>query len=99
MFEEVRKRLDVAGKQSAHKYNLRKRQVDYVPEQLVWKRNHVLSDASRYFSKKLAPRYVGPYKIHKKVSPWTYRLKEIDVRLLEGTWNANDLKPDATGEN
>ncbi|KAJ8931007.1 hypothetical protein NQ314_016142 [Rhamnusium bicolor] len=43
-------------------------------------------------SSKLAPKYVGPFVVAKKVSPWTYELKDVDGRF-RGTWHAKDLKP------
>lgn len=52
MFSDVRKRLEVAGRKCCDHYNLRRRHIEYLPDQLVWKINFVLSDAAAYFSKK-----------------------------------------------
>ncbi|KAJ8980145.1 hypothetical protein NQ317_014639 [Molorchus minor] len=92
MFSDVRKRLEVAAKKSCDQYNLRRRHVEYLPGQLVWKRNFVLSDAARYFSKKLAPKFIGPLKIKKRLSPWTYELMDDDGES-KGVWHTKDLKP------
>ncbi|KAK4884770.1 hypothetical protein RN001_001041 [Aquatica leii] len=73
-------------------YNLRRRHPEYFAGQMVWRRNYVLSDASKYYSAKLAPKYVGPYKIGKKLSPWTFELVDSGGRFL-GNWHAKDLKP------
>ncbi|KAG5888183.1 hypothetical protein JTB14_016399 [Gonioctena quinquepunctata] len=59
---------------------------------MVWKRNYVLSGASKYFTRKLAPKYVGPYYIKKRLSPWTYELRDVDGNS-KGSWHVKDLKP------
>nr|CAI5866728.1 unnamed protein product [Callosobruchus analis] len=92
IFSDVRRRLEIAGKKSCDRYNLRRRHVEYLPNQLVWKRNFVLSDASKYFSHKLAPKFVGPYFIHKRISPWTYELRD-EHGNSKGVWHSKDLKP------
>ncbi|KAG5898724.1 hypothetical protein JTB14_020918 [Gonioctena quinquepunctata] len=85
MFLDVRKRLERAGEKSCERYNLRRRHVEYLPNQLVWKKNYVLSNASKYFSQKLAPRYVGPFLIYKKISPWMYELRD-QAGNPKGVW-------------
>ncbi|KAJ8964964.1 hypothetical protein NQ317_017107 [Molorchus minor] len=72
-------------------YNLRRRNEEFDVHQMVWKRNFVLSDASKYFSKKLAPQFVGPFSVKRKLSPWTYELEDKDGRSV-GIWNAKNLK-------
>lgn len=99
MFGDVRKRLEDAGKKSCARYNLRRRYEQYKPGELVWKKNYTLSNAANYYSAKLAPKYVGPYYIHEKVSPWTYILRDRDDKLLKGTWHIKDLKSAPSGEN
>lgn len=92
MFADVQKRLKAAAEKSCDKYNLRRRHVEYLPNQLVWKRNFVLSDAVKYFSQKLAPKFVGPFLIKKRLSPWTYELADADGNS-KGVWHTKDLKP------
>ncbi|KAJ8957459.1 hypothetical protein NQ314_006554 [Rhamnusium bicolor] len=95
IFKDVRRRLDQALTRSQKTYNLRRRDVKYVVGQRVWRRNYVLSDAARYFTAKLAPKFVGPFIIHRRVSPWTYELRDPDG-TLRGVWNVKDLKPDTS---
>ncbi|KAJ8963739.1 hypothetical protein NQ317_002534 [Molorchus minor] len=78
MFSDVRKRLEVAAKKSCDQYNLRRRHVEYLP--------------APYFSKKLAPKFIGPLKIKKRLSPWTYELMDDDGES-KGVWHTKDLKP------
>lgn len=61
LFESVRKELEVADNTAGKVYNLRRRCVEYKPGESVWRRNFGLSDASKHFSIKLAPKYVGPF--------------------------------------
>lgn len=96
VFEDVRRRLEAAGRKSVERYNLRCRHVEYVPDQLIYRKNHVLSDAARYFTKKLAPEYIGPFKISKRISPWTYELKDANGKPA-GVWHAKDLKDASLG--
>ncbi|KAJ8942276.1 hypothetical protein NQ314_010109 [Rhamnusium bicolor] len=95
VFEDVRARISKAQGRSARTYNLRRRDVRYSVGQRVWRRNYVLSDGSRYFTAKLAPRYVGPLVVRKVVSPWTYELVGLNGNNA-GVWHAKDLKPDTT---
>lgn len=91
LFKDVRERLDKAfAKNKAH-YDLRRRPLQFNVGQKVWRRNYAISRAVNDFSAKLAPKYLGPFIVHKKVSPWTYVLidKTGDLR---GTWHAKDLK-------
>lgn len=80
-------KLEKAGQNAAQKYNLRKRHQEFAKGDLVLRRNYVLSDASKYFSSKLAPRYIGPFQIKARISPWTYELSDGSI------WHTKDLKP------
>lgn len=91
VFQDVTKRLKTAYEKNRVLYNLRHRQDSFTVGQRVWKRNYVLSDASKNFTSKLAPKYSGPFLISKIVSPWTYQLKNESDRD-QGIWHAKDLK-------
>ncbi|GLV38165.1 hypothetical protein CBL_12811 [Carabus blaptoides fortunei] len=83
---------DVETKQNARHYNLRRRPLAFKVGDSVCKRNYVLSDASKYFSAKLTPRYIK-CTVYKKISPLTYRLRDWDNKDL-GVWHIKDLKQD-----
>lgn len=91
MYKDVRKRLEEAGRKQDHMYNLRRRGNEFEIGQAVWRKNYAISDAAAYFSSKLAPRYIGPFFIKRKVSSWTYELQD-DVGKSRGIWHAKDLK-------
>lgn len=54
VFETVRKNLDKASQRASRAYNLRHRDGQFEVGQKVWRKNFVLSDESKYFSKKLS---------------------------------------------
>lgn len=93
VFRDVRKRLDQAQARSQKNYNLRRRDVRYEIGDRVWRREHALSNAANYFTAKLGAKFSGPYTISKRVSPWTYHLRDINGQD-KGIWNVKDLKPD-----
>lgn len=98
VFADVRGRLDKAMARAQKAYNLRRRDVQYKVGDQVWRRNFPQSSAEKHFSAKLAPKYVGPFIVRRRVSPWTYELGSSDGNLV-GTWHAKDLKADPSDPN
>lgn len=88
--EEIRHRLHNAYLRNVKSYNLRKRDVTFQEGEKVWRRNKILSDASRYFSAKLAPKYVL-CTIRKRISRLIYALNNADGSDA-GEWHIKDLK-------
>lgn len=76
-------------------YDLRRRPVQFSVGDKVWKKNKTISDAVNYYSAKLAPKFIGPFTIHKKTSYNTYELRDDNNRSV-GIWHVQDLKPDNT---
>lgn len=91
VYKDVSCKLKKAYERSSKTYNLRHRPDTFTLNQDVWKRHFSLSDASKHFTSKLAPKYVGPYKICRILSPWSYELRDTDGRSI-GIWHAKDLK-------
>ncbi|KAK9703604.1 hypothetical protein QE152_g29237 [Popillia japonica] len=60
LYRDVQGRLQKAYEKSKDRYNLRHRPLTFFPNQVVWRKNFVLSDAAKYFTAKLADKYVGP---------------------------------------
>ena len=64
----------------------------------MWKRDHPLSKKSEVFNAKLAPRYVGPLKVRRKISPVI-----VDLRSSRGKWyrhvHIQELKPAPENKN
>lgn len=91
----VKRVLEEAYKRTKQKYNLRRRPVTYEEGDKVWKREHKLSDAGRYYAAKLGPKYGGPFRIRKKLGINVYELENDKGKSL-GNWHVKDLKPDKT---
>lgn len=89
--EKVRWNVTEAQRRQEENYNLRHRPIQYDVGEKVWRRNFVLSDASRHFAAKLAPKYVGPYTISRKISSVVFELVDNAGREV-GTWHVVDLK-------
>lgn len=92
VYRDVQARMQSSFEKSRRRYDLRRRPMEFMPNQLVWRRNFVLSDASKYFSAKLADKFVGPFMIHRKIGRNNYELKDMSERVLPGTWNVSHLK-------
>lgn len=93
LYKDVRARLQRAYEKSKARYDLRHRPVSFYPNQVVWRKNFVLSDASKYYAAKLAEKFIGPFLIHRKLSPTTYELKDQKGNIQPGTWSVEHLKP------
>lgn len=90
LYKDVHTRLLQAHEKSKKRYNLRRRDEKFCLYQRVWRRNYVLSDASKQFAAKFAPKFVGPFTISNVVSPWTYEL--TDSTGKRSIWHIKDLK-------
>lgn len=91
IFKDVRQRLGESHQKNSHHYNLRRRPLQFKEGDQVLKRNFNQSNATAYFSAKLTPRFVGPYRIKKKMSNLVYQLEELNGKSI-GNWHIVDLK-------
>lgn len=98
VFKDVQARLQQAYIKAKSRYDLRRRTVQFWPDQLVWRRNFVLSDASKFFSAKLADKFVGPFMVHRRIGRDSYELKDLEQRILPGTWHSSHLKAQPSEE-
>jgi len=90
IFKRVESRLARAHLRNAHHYNLRRRPLEFMPGDTVYKRNYTLSDATAYYSSKLAPKFIR-CTISKKISRLVYELIDSEGKNL-GRWHVKDLK-------
>lgn len=94
-FEKLQKALTEnlkrAHESSKKRYDLRSRPVRFTKDQIVWRRNFVLSDAIKGFSSKLAPKFIK-CKIIEVLGNNSFRVKDIDGKYT-GHFSAQDLKP------
>lgn len=88
---DIRSRMLKSSSKAARIFNLRHRDAQYNVNDLVLRRNYALSDATKHFTAKLAPIFIGPFRVRKKMSPWTYELETMDRRHA-GVWHSKDLR-------
>lgn len=91
-YESAETAMRKASERQARYFNLRRRDVEYEIGTLVWKRNHVLSDASKFRAEKLEPKFEGPYRVTGKVSSTIYRLESLRKKNVY-TVHVEDLRP------
>lgn len=89
--QEVIRKLSAAYQKNAKYYNLRRRPCEFSIGQEVYRKTHDQSKKVDYFTKKLAPKFVGPFKIKKKVGNRGYLL-ENEFGIEDGPWHAEALK-------
>lgn len=93
IFQSVQEKLHNSYKRNQRYYNDKRRpefKLEVVDK--VWKRNGELSDATRFFSAKLAPRFVLCV-VRKKISPIINQLNFAADNTDAGIWHMQDLKP------
>lgn len=73
------------------RYNLRSRQIKYEIGENVFLRNFKQSDAASYYMAKLAPKYI-PVQIVDRIGTNSYKVQNIDGKIIPGTFNTEDLK-------
>ena len=73
-------------------FNKNKREFEYRIGDKVWKKNKILSSAADNVTAKLAPNYIGPYTIKKRISENIYLLKDECNRELTSHCHAKELK-------
>ena len=70
----VSKYIDAAREKQEGYYNRGRKDIRFFVGDQVMRRTHYLSDASKKFSAKLAPKYEGPYTVVETLSPVVYML-------------------------
>lgn len=88
--DTVERNLAQAHAQSKQRYDLRSRPVQYAVGDTVWKRTFVLSDASKGFTAKLAPKF-AKCTVKRKIGSSSYELLDMDGKSL-GVFSAKDIK-------
>ena len=91
-YEVVKVNLARAFQRQEHHYNLRRRGWQPRVGDIVWKKQYQLSNKSQAINSKLAPKYIGPLEVRRKISPVI-----VDLRSRRGKWcrhiHIQDLKP------
>ena len=89
--KEVSENVKKAQEKQAKYYNLKRRHVEFSEGNMVWVKAHPLSDASKGFTAKLAPKWTGPCTVQKKLGPLNYRVRFPNDST--DTMNVVNMKP------
>lgn len=89
--DKVSSNLKAAYSRQAKYYNLRRRTNDYVLNQQVLYRMHPLSDATKFFAAKLAPKFSGPYTITERIGANLFWITDDHGKIFKA--HVKDLKP------
>lgn len=89
IFEKVTIALTEAYQKNANRYNLRRKQIYLNVDDTVWRRNFTQSNAAKYFSAKLAPKFVK-CKVLNKLSDIVYELQDIESQSV-GKYHIKDI--------
>ena len=88
----VNENLELAYQKQSTYYNARRRDRSFGVGELVLRRQHTLSSASQNIAAKLSPKFHGPFKVAKILSPVVYELSNLD-NSGAGKVHIKDLKP------
>lgn len=91
VYKLVRRKLDEAYQTQRRAYNLRRRPYSPKIGDEVYKKEYPLSNAAKHFSAKLAPKFSGPYRIKKIISPVIVLLQIPNSRRSERV-HVKDIK-------
>jgi hypothetical protein len=89
VYDEVTSALMKAFERNAKNYNLKRRPCILRVGQLVWRRAFIQSDASKFISAKLCPRFIK-CQVSKRVSDTIYELCELTGKNL-GRFHVKDI--------
>ena len=92
MRDWVIKNLVVAFAKQFGYYNLRHGKLRFHKGDLVLSRCRVLSSKVKNMSAKLNPKFIGPYRVSKVLSPTVYELCDLSNKFVSKS-NIQDLKP------
>jgi hypothetical protein len=81
-----------AYKRARRYYNLRHRDSVFKAGDLVLRKNYALSSAAEKVTADLSPKYLGPFRIKRRISAVTYELEPRNGQA-QGRWHIKDLKP------
>ncbi|XP_071579128.1 uncharacterized protein [Temnothorax nylanderi] len=90
--EWVAENMDLANQKQAANYNLRRRPRRFRVGDLVLRRQHVLSSAAQNIAEKLAPKFQGPLRVKRVISPVVYELAQLNGSTV-GKVHVKDVKP------
>ena len=92
MKDWIIRNFDKAYQKQSKQYNLRRRQFHFSLGDLVLNRNRIQSSKVKNIAAKLNPKFVGPFKIIKILSPTVYEIGDLIGNKINKV-HIKDLKP------
>lgn len=84
-------RIESSHKKSAKYYNLRARNVNLEPGQVVFRRNFAKSDAFKAINSKLLPKFIK-CKVKRKLGNSLYEVEDMKGKVI-GKYHGSDIRP------
>ncbi|KAK3931695.1 Transposon Tf2-11 polyprotein [Frankliniella fusca] len=92
IYQDIKRKIAQAKQRNAARYNLRRRpHEEFHTGSMVWRKNFIKSDKAKGISKKLAKKWIGPYKVKRRTGRVTYLLESNDGKE-DGPWHVDQLK-------
>lgn len=95
LYPEVRRNSDRQFQHNKKRYDAGRREMEFSTGDLVWHRTFPQSSAFNKISKKLSPKFAGPFRVVQRHGRVVYSLEDSNGRNL-GKWHVQDLLPDKT---
>ncbi|GAB1860686.1 Gypsy retrotransposon integrase-like protein 1 [Camponotus japonicus] len=92
LYNWVDENLEQAYRKQAAYYDVKRRDITFQIGDLVLKRHHVLSSAAQNIAAKLSPKFHGPFRIDRMLSPVVCELVHLNGDFA-GKVHVQDLKP------
>lgn len=92
IYDLVQTHQKEASNRQKQYYDKQRREWKPIVGSMVMKRDFPLSNASKQFCAKLAPKYTGPYRITREISPVIFEIQDIKNRRKTYTVHTKDLK-------
>lgn len=89
--EKIRTNLNLAHKNASKTYNLRSRPIKFEKGQIVYRRNHALSNMSKSINKKFLPKFLK-CRIKDRIGNNLYDLEDSEGKYV-GRYHTSDIKP------
>lgn len=89
--EIVKENLNTAHEKASKTYNLRSRAIEFKLVQIVYRKNHILSNMSKRINRKFMPKFVK-CKIRERFGRNLYGLEDLKGKYI-GKYHTSDLKP------
>jgi hypothetical protein len=89
----VRKNIILAHDKNKTYYDKSHRPISFETGELVLIKNHIQSKKIDAITKKLAPKWIGPYKIDKKLTEVSYNIVTVKENKLLGKRHVSEIKP------